>query len=90
MQIPKHYDLVILWIQWHSDIKSNDFADNMTKEMTVNDLPVDRSVDKTLRLVQAFQFTDEHGEVYPANWKPGQKTMVADPKKSQEYFAAAS
>lgn len=30
--------------------------------MTVNDLPVGRSVDETLRLVQAFQFTDEHGE----------------------------
>lgn len=60
------------------------------RQMTVNDLPVGRSVDETLRLVQAFQFTDEHGEVCPANWKPGQKTMVADPKKSKEYFAAAS
>lgn len=60
------------------------------RQMTINDLPVGRSVDETLRLVQAFQFTDEHGEVCPANWKPGQKTMVADPKKSQDYFAAAS
>lgn len=60
------------------------------RQMTVNDLPVGRSVDETLRLVQAFQFTDKHGEVCPANWKPGQKTMVADPKKSKEYFAAAS
>lgn len=60
------------------------------RQITVNDLPVGRSVDETLRLVQAFQFTDEHGEVCPANWKPGQKTMVADPKKSKEYFAAAS
>ena len=30
-----------------------------------------RSVDETLRLVQAFQFTDKHGEVCPADWKPG-------------------
>lgn len=60
------------------------------RQKTINDLPVGRNVDETLRLVQAFQFTDEHGEVCPANWKPGQKTMVADPKKSQEYFAAAS
>jgi len=59
------------------------------RQMTVNDLPVGRSVDETLRLVQAFQFTDEHGEVCPANWKPGQKTMVADPRKSKEYFAHA-
>lgn len=45
---------------------------------------------QNLRLVQAFQFTDEHGEVCPANWKPGSKTMVADPQKSKEYFSAAN
>jgi alkyl hydroperoxide reductase subunit AhpC len=33
-----------------------------------------------------LQFTDEHGEVCPANWKPGSATMKADPTKSQEYF----
>ncbi|XP_055840939.1 peroxiredoxin 1 [Episyrphus balteatus] len=60
------------------------------RQITVNDLPVGRSVDETLRLVQAFQFTDEHGEVCPANWKPGSKSMVADPKKSQEYFSAVN
>lgn len=60
------------------------------RQITMNDLPVGRSVDETLRLVQAFQFTDEHGEVCPANWKPGQKTMIADPKKAKEYFAHAS
>lgn len=32
------------------------------RQITINDLPVGRSVDETLRLVQAFQFTDEHGE----------------------------
>jgi peroxiredoxin (alkyl hydroperoxide reductase subunit C) len=41
----------------------------------MNDLPVGRSVDETLRLVQAFQYTDEHGEVCPAGWKPGQETV---------------
>ena len=41
----------------------------------MNDLPVGRSVDETLRLVQAFQYTDEHGEVCPANWEPGQDTV---------------
>ncbi len=33
------------------------------RQITVNDLPVGRDVDETLRLVQAFQFTDQHGEV---------------------------
>lgn len=41
----------------------------------MNDLPVGRSVDETLRLVQAFQYTDLHGEVCPAGWKPGQDTV---------------
>jgi hypothetical protein len=44
----------------------------------MNDLPVGRSVDETLRLVQAFQYTDEHGEVCPAGWKPGQETVSAN------------
>jgi alkyl hydroperoxide reductase subunit AhpC len=44
-------------------------------------------VDETLRLVKAFQFVDKHGEVCPANWKPGAATMKADPKGSMEYFS---
>ena len=57
------------------------------RQMTVNDLPVGRNAEEILRLVQAFQFTDKHGEVCPASWKPGKKTMKADPKGSQEYFS---
>jgi peroxiredoxin 1 len=56
------------------------------RQITINDLPVGRSVDETLRLVQAFQFTDKHGEVCPANWKPGKKTIYPDVAKSKEYF----
>jgi len=61
--------------------------DGTLRQKTVNDLPVGRSVDETLRLVKAFQFTDEHGEVCPANWTPGSATMKADPKESLEYFS---
>ncbi|UCD30502.1 MAG: peroxiredoxin [Planctomycetota bacterium] len=53
---------------------------------TVNNLAVGRSVDEALRLIQAYQFVAEHGEVCPANWKPGEKTMKPDPQGSQEYF----
>lgn len=56
------------------------------RQITINDLPVGRSVDETLRLVQAFQFTDEHGEVCPAGWTPGKKTMKPDPTRSKTYF----
>ena len=55
----------------------------------INDLPVGRSVDETLRLVAAFQYTDVHGEVCPANWKPGQSTMVPTPNESKKYFQQA-
>ncbi len=53
---------------------------------TVNNLGVGRSVDETLRLIQAYQFVAKHGEVCPANWKPGDKTMKADPVGSKDYF----
>ncbi|XP_017885429.1 peroxiredoxin 1 [Ceratina calcarata] len=56
------------------------------RQITINDLPVGRSVDETLRLVQAFQYTDKHGEVCPAGWKPGKKTMKPDVQASKEYF----
>ncbi|XP_002165104.1 peroxiredoxin prdx-2 isoform X1 [Hydra vulgaris] len=57
------------------------------RQITVNDLPVGRSVDETLRLVQAFQFVDKHGEVCPAGWKPGSDTIKPGVKESQEYFS---
>ncbi|KAF4588067.1 peroxiredoxin family protein [Pleurotus pulmonarius] len=60
------------------------------RQITVNDLPVGRSVDETLRLIKAFQFTDKHGEVCPANWTEGEKTIKADPKDSLEYFSTVS
>ena len=40
--------------------------------------------------LQAIQFVAEHGEVCPAGWKPGDKTMVADPEKSLEYFSGTA
>lgn len=58
----------------------------VVRQITINDLPVGRSVDEILRLVKAFQFADEHGEVCPANWQPKSKTI--DPKKASEFFAS--
>jgi len=56
------------------------------RQSTINDLPVGRSVDETLRLVQAFQFTDKYGEVCPAGWNPGSDTIKPDVQGSKEYF----
>ncbi|EMP31688.1 Thioredoxin-dependent peroxide reductase [Chelonia mydas] len=44
------------------------------KHLSINDLPVGRSVEETLRLVKAFQYVETHGEVCPANWTPESPT----------------
>ncbi|XP_013399451.1 peroxiredoxin-2 isoform X2 [Lingula anatina] len=58
----------------------------LVRHMTVNDLPVGRSVDEALRTVQAFQFVEEHGEVCPANWQPDSPTITPTLEGSREYF----
>ncbi|XP_052745021.1 peroxiredoxin-2-like [Bicyclus anynana] len=62
------------------------------RHMSINDLPVGRSVEETLRLVKAFQFADKHGEVCPANWNPDTNadTIKPNPKESKEYFQKAN
>ncbi|KAA0253706.1 peroxiredoxin [Acidobacteria bacterium ACD] len=61
--------------------------DGVVQHATVNNLGVGRSVDETLRVLQAFQYVREHGEVCPADWKPGERTMVADWDESKAYFS---
>lgn len=53
------------------------------RHLSINDLSAGRNIDEFLRLVQAYQFSDKHGEVCPAKWKPGKKTMITNPD-SQE------
>ena len=60
------------------------------RHVTVNDLPIGRSVDEVLRVVQAMQFADKHGEVCPADWRPGKDTMKDNPKDSKAYFKKAA
>jgi peroxiredoxin (alkyl hydroperoxide reductase subunit C) len=58
------------------------------RSQLVNDLPLGRNIDELVRLVDALQFTDEHGEVCPAGWKQGDKGMQASPDGVKEYLAA--
>ena len=61
----------------------------MVMHMTINKAPVGRNVDETLRVLQAYQYVEANpDEVCPANWTPGDKTMLEDPKGSKEYFSA--
>lgn len=56
------------------------------RSLQINDDHVGRSVEETLRLIKAFQFADEHGEVCPANWKPGQAGMKANMESVTQYL----
>ena len=50
-------------------------GNGIVRSMQINDDSVGRSVDETIRLINAFKYTDKHGEVCPANWQPGEKTI---------------
>lgn len=52
----------------------------------IHDLGVGRSVDETLRVLEAFQTVEKTGEVCPAGWTKGSTTMKPDPKGSQDFF----
>ncbi|ORX58730.1 peroxiredoxin-2 [Hesseltinella vesiculosa] len=62
----------------------------VVRQITINDLPVGRNVDEVLRLVKAFKFTDEHGEVCPSSWTPGDKTIKPSVKDSKQYFESVN
>lgn len=52
----------------------------------VNNLPLGRNVDEMVRLVDALQFTEEHGEVCPAGWKPGDAGMKPTAEGVADYL----
>lgn len=52
----------------------------------LNNLPLGRSVDEALRMVDALQHHEKHGEVCPANWHSGEKSMTADQAGLKSYF----
>ena len=56
------------------------------RHFSISDFPVGRSLDELLRVVKAFQFSDEHDEVCPVNWKKGNKTIKVGVEESKKYF----
>ena len=58
------------------------------RHQVVNDLPLGRNVDEMLRMVDALQFTEEHGEVCPAGWNKGKAGMKASTAGVAEYLAS--
>lgn len=59
--------------------------EGVIQQITINDTPVGRSVDETLRLLDALQFAAEHGEVCPANWQKGDEAI--DTSNASKYFS---
>ena len=60
--------------------------EGVVRHQVVNDLPLGRSVDEALRMVDALKFFEENGEVCPANWKPGADTIKPDVDASKKFF----
>jgi len=60
----------------------------VVRQQTVNDLPLGRNIDEMLRLVDALTFNEKHGDVCPANWTEGKKTMRADQQGLKDYFGS--
>ncbi|MDX1252124.1 MAG: peroxiredoxin [Gammaproteobacteria bacterium] len=62
----------------------------IVQHQVVNNLPLGRNVDEALRMVDALQFTEEHGEVCPAGWKKGAAGMKATTEGVASYLAEHS
>ena len=61
--------------------------EGVVRHQVVNDLPLGRSIDEAIRMVDALQYFEKHGEVCPADWKPGEEAMAASHEGVAEYLA---
>jgi len=62
----------------------------VVRHQVVNDLPLGRNIDEMLRMIDALQFTEEHGEVCPAGWSKGKAGMGASTEGVAKYLATHS
>ena len=62
--------------------------EGIVRHQVVNDLPLGRSVDEALRMVDALQFFEKNGEVCPADWKDGRDGITPDPEGSKKFFSS--
>ncbi len=60
----------------------------VVRHQVVNDLPLGRNIDEMIRMIDALQFTEEHGEVCPAGWNKGKAGMNASPEGVAKYLAS--
>ena len=60
--------------------------EGIVRHMVINDLPLGRSVNEALRVLHALQFTEEYGDVCPANWQKGEEAMKPTAEGVAEYL----
>lgn len=100
LAISKNYDVLIGYDDFDED--GNDIfvgepkayrglflidKQGVVRHQLVNDLPLGRSVDEVLRMIDSLQFTEEFGEVCPANWKKGDKSLVPTQEGIASYLS---
>jgi len=61
--------------------------EGMVRHAVINDLPLGRSIDEALRMVDALKFHEEHGDVCPANWQEGEDAMKPTAEGVADYLA---
>jgi peroxiredoxin 2/4 len=61
--------------------------EGVVRHQLVNDLPLGRNVDEALRVIDALQFFEAHGDVCPANWRPGEEAMKPTPEGVADYLS---
>ena len=61
-------------------------GNGIIRHFMTNDFSVGRNVDETIRIVQAFQHFEAHGEVCPVNWKPGMKTFRPNFSEAEKFL----
>ncbi|MDT8445402.1 MAG: peroxiredoxin [bacterium] len=59
----------------------------LVRHQVINDLPLGRNIDEMLRMIDALQFTEEHGEVCPAGWQKGKAGMKGSTEGVAQYLA---
>lgn len=61
--------------------------EGVVRHAVINDLPLGRSIDEAMRMVDALEFHESHGDVCPANWKEGEEAMTPTAKGVADYLA---
>jgi peroxiredoxin (alkyl hydroperoxide reductase subunit C) len=90
LSISKAYDVLAGWEEYDEEGNESFVGEpkayrglflidkqGIVRHQVVNDMPLGRNVDEVLRMIDALQFTEEFGEVCPANWKKGDKALKA-------------